>query len=957
MPMQPQQLLTGCIFQHPAPWIGRVKLLEVATKEQANLLQELPGVYYHSGGTKIAPDPGWYLPQSVLDMGRFPGMLYGYEVDGAATDPSGRELRDYQRRTVTFLRAVTPQREGAILAADMGLGKAQPYSCRVVTPNGHRRLEDLEVGDSVIGPDGLPTTVLEVIEQGIRDVYEITFSDGSRTRSDGAHLWTVQSAVQKKRGHGWRTVTLDEIKDKLHDAAGNRRYYIPMTEPVRYHAQEEPLPVDPYLLGLIIGDGGLTGGGISFSNSEEDILRSISDLLPADVELKPAGRECAWRLSVDRGQNNPLINILRDLELMGLYSVEKFIPEIYLRASVPERIKLLQGLIDTDGDVGGNGYTVIANTSSPQLAEGILDLVQSLGGVGRLASRIPKYTYKGEVKEGHRAFRISIRLPKGVRPVSSKKHLAKWVEGTKYEPTRGIEHVNYIGQEQCRCIRVSHPSGLYLTDDFVVTHNCSMTLQAFQLDGYLSGPGIICGPLSAQDAWVGEGSDATDHFGLDVFPLSGRKEPDTSVLSQHKHFFIHYDILEAWRIWLCKLVEPKFVIFDESHLLIYQTTGRSEAAYNLSLWHSIDRRYLLTGTPIPNRRLDLWHQLAIAQPRQWSTHRHIFGMRYAGGRRAEESEGGHFIYDGETHTQELQQRLAGTFLRYTRFDVPGEMPELKRRVIPVEPQMHKPAVAELMEEYHRVATDTINYLVEKGDLELGPTTAEWEGEEIKISAAENKPQAIRLRAISKMIGILSEVKSEEALRGVYALMQDHNLIVFFTWRRKSAARIADAVRTDLRKNKSIANKQPEIYGPIDGSMKKKERRKLAREFAKQECAIFVATLGAAGISIDELAAASAVCFVDLHWNPAVLTQAESRVQRLSSPHETVESHYLVVKNTIDELFIEKLVEKSAAAAAVSPNDQIGMNLVADLSATNATSNDAKSLDEICALLAQRKDLC
>jgi len=151
---------------------------------------------------------------------------------------------------------------------------------------------------------------------------------------------------------------------------------------------------------------------------------------------------------------------------------------------------------------------------------------------------------------------------------------------------------------------------------------------------------------------------------------------------------------------------------------------------------------------------------------------------------------------------------------------------------------------------------------------------------------------------------------------------------------------------------AIAGRHPEIYGPIDGSMKQADRQAAAQELSEVDSGVYVATLGAAGIAINELATASAVLFVDLHWNPSVLTQAESRIHRDGSPHKNVTSHFMVVKNTVDDLFIEKLLTKANAAVSVSPNDAIGLNLAAALTATNAATDGTSGLDEICALLSE-----
>src|SRR5690606_24270323 len=116
------------------------------------------------------------------------------------------------------------------------------------------------------------------------------------------------------------------------------------------------------------------------------------------------------------------LRILRDLGLHGRKSIDKFIPEVYLRANPFDRLALLQGLMDTDGTPVKKGGGTEFSTSSEDVMRGVCDLVQGLGGVAKVRSRIPKYTHKGERREGHRSWRVNIKLPEGSLPfVSSRK--------------------------------------------------------------------------------------------------------------------------------------------------------------------------------------------------------------------------------------------------------------------------------------------------------------------------------------------------------------------------------------------------------------------------------------------------------------------------------------------------------------------------------------------------------
>lgn len=509
---------------------------------------------------------------------------------------------------------------------------------------------------------------------------------------------------------------------------------------------------------------------------------------------------------------------------------------------------------------------------------------------------------------------------------------------------------------------------------------CTTTMQALWLDGLLDQPGIICGPLSAASAWCGPTSDATLYYGLDVTRVEGRKNIEPDKLVGHRHIFVNYDIIDAWMVWLTSALQPTWVIFDEIHLLMHATATRSDTAAKLSRWNTIQRRIGLSGTPIPKYRMDLWNPLRCVQPRQWGDSIHLFGMRYCGGRRevaagTDDDERVFYTYDEDTNCLELRSRLAGTLLWYTRDEVQGALPELNRRVARLE------AAPDELVEYHEASTNIIDYLRKEAAAEAEVATAhgektfdfaawssteagaisQWLGDEFdvkKMAKRKNAKGAIRLRALSTLVGLLSQYKAQKAVDELLRCYANHNHIVVFTWRRDAAAYICEEMhkRIDEHYLKCAETGQdpgriPAVFGPVDGTMKQPQRQALAQEFAKNPCAIYVATMGAAGIAINELSAASCGIFVDLHWNPSTLTQAESRIHRDGSPHKAVEIVYLLVANTVDEMFVDHLTKKAYAAAGIKQGDLVDARLVAELAPSRADTPE-ESLDHICALLAE-----
>ncbi len=359
-----------------------------------------------------------------------------------------------------------------ILFHGMGSGKANADSSEVHTSCGPKRMGSIRLGDLVIDPTtGKNTRVRGVFPQGRVDIFKVTFSDGSSTRVTADHLWNVQTPGQKHRGMPWRTLSLADIQAKgLTYQNGNSRFYIPMTEPVHYTKRE--LQLDPYFLGLLLGDGGLTGTGVRFTTADAELLDALRATAPVGVTATQC-KDSDIDYNVGGGRGSALADALRYYGLAKHGSGEKFIPHQYLYAHLDARIAILQGLLDTDGGPS-NGCNVEYCTISEILAKNVQSLVQSLGGVASIGTKIPTYTYLGEKLEGRLAYRLCISLPRHIQPFRLARKCALYNPGTKYPPTRAIVAIEPDGQEKATCISVESAAQLYLTDSYIVTHNtCS----------------------------------------------------------------------------------------------------------------------------------------------------------------------------------------------------------------------------------------------------------------------------------------------------------------------------------------------------------------------------------------------------------------------------------------------------------------------------------------------------
>lgn len=367
--------------------------------------------------------------------------------------------------------------------------RAQPLDARIVTHRGYVRMGDLKVGDEVMGPKGRPVRVLGIFPKGPQEIFEVGFSDGARAQSCEDHLWEVIPSrnQRKERKHITETKTLRDIRRNFasRDPRGFKRheYQIPITASVEFE-KGGPLPLDPYVMGAILGDGSIPTNDtrpivMALPECDVEIASLMGARLPSGCSLKHDGG-LAYRISSDgtyrterRGRQCPVHEALRSLGLFGRNSHTKFIPAAYLTASASERLDLLRGLMDTDGGVCRNNPGAARfSTVSEALRDGMVFLAQSLGGVATVRNiRGGERDFPGGRRhECSNSYVVEVRLPPGINPFLMGRKARDFLPAARPEPRRSIISFQSVGVKECQCIQVE--GGLYLTDDFVVTHNC-----------------------------------------------------------------------------------------------------------------------------------------------------------------------------------------------------------------------------------------------------------------------------------------------------------------------------------------------------------------------------------------------------------------------------------------------------------------------------------------------------
>ncbi len=411
-------------------------------------------------------------------LGFLPGTLY------EKIDPYLRPLYDALHDMLDPDSIPRLMAAGTIEIAPLAYmrGRAQPADTPVLTPDGFRPIGTLTVGDLVVGSDGKPTPVIGVYPQGEKDIYRVTTQDGASTLASDDHLWAVATRDDRRRGKPLRVLTTREMIGNLR-AGHYHRYELPLhSAPVCFPYRE--VPMDPYALGLLLGDGCLTGSTTpSFATGDPELAWELQRRLPG-VQVRPTyGPNYQLNRVTSPGDlvtlENPVTGAARQLGLYGTRSTTKFVPDLYLYNSHKVRLAVLQGLLDTDGGpVTQRDRTcrVQYTTTSPRLRDEVIFLVRSLGGVAYhrarpALGRAPGSVAGSAVYHRHDAYIIDIRLPEGIEPFRLTRKRDAYQAAGGGRPMRFIESIEPAGTAEAVCISVAAADSLYTTEDFLLTHN------------------------------------------------------------------------------------------------------------------------------------------------------------------------------------------------------------------------------------------------------------------------------------------------------------------------------------------------------------------------------------------------------------------------------------------------------------------------------------------------------
>lgn len=383
-----------------------------------------------------------------------------------------REGRDLHGETATQLFGVQPGDADWDMYRSIAkrANFAQPVDELIATPGGPVPMGQLTPGDYVLGADGTPTQITDIPYKGVCDEYLVTTSDGRTTRCSPDHLWLVQNRDCRSK---WRIVRTEELSDPK----STTRWYIPPA-PVQEYA-EQNLPVDPYILGVLLGDGSYhTTPYFRILTEDSHIADEVERRLPPGdtlVRTVYPDRPNMTRYSIHGGG---VMQGLRDLGLVLGYKrpvtgADKFVPDVYLRGSVQQRLDLLRGLMDTDGTATKGGYvynndkgTVGAAcrfyNTAPRLVDAVHQITHTLGGRAVVRWREPANDRcKPSAVVSVLLSMCPFNLPRKAQRWTTPKTLGR-VEIT-------FERTGRMVAQQC--ISVAAEDSLYSTAQGIVTHN------------------------------------------------------------------------------------------------------------------------------------------------------------------------------------------------------------------------------------------------------------------------------------------------------------------------------------------------------------------------------------------------------------------------------------------------------------------------------------------------------
>ena len=338
--------------------------------------------------------------------------------------------------------------------------EAHPYSQLVHTPTGVKKWGDIKIGDELFSPTKGIVKVTDIPIDEAMPIYKVTLADGRTIEASDNHIWLVYKGTSKVP---IEVTTKHMLESGLLTKHNQHKFFIPEHNGVEYPYKE--LPIDPYTMGLILSEGSIRGNHctkniVQVSSSYED-MEFYKRNIPYEV-YHIGNKGFSWHIKIPGCKD-----IMKEYNLYGTDSHDKFIPAAYLHSNRVQRMELLKGLMDGDGCARTGGASIFI-TCSKQLSEDIMSLARSLGVKAWLQSS-REGVYRVAMASIYKIF----KLP---RKVVEQHIYCPYTKGSKASALllkTAIDKIEYSHMEKGKCVTVDSEDGLYLVGDYVTTHNCN----------------------------------------------------------------------------------------------------------------------------------------------------------------------------------------------------------------------------------------------------------------------------------------------------------------------------------------------------------------------------------------------------------------------------------------------------------------------------------------------------
>lgn len=826
----------------------------------------------------------------------------------------GRKLYNHQESAVKFLLS----RKKIILADSPGLGKMEYVENKVFTPKGRKKIGDLKLGDKIIGSNGKPYNIIGIYPQGEKELYRVTFNDGYSILVGGEHLWSVQpreahkskSSVYSKKtyitlstnqllnknltiernGSGHNKEKKYKFKTYYKNDKNESKWSIPIVKPINFENNED-LPIEPYIMGLCIGYGHFLEKKVNFTIHKDDFDEMFTGV---NIIENNNNKRKNVRVGYIKFENNEISN----LELSNIRSWDKFIPDKYKYSSIENRLNILRGLMDTDGycaiSKNGNFNCTEFSTVSERLADDVVEIVHSLGGIVRKSSKIGSYT-KNDVKHiCRKSYKLNIKMPDGINPFKLKRKYDLYNSTKKYKVNRYIKNIQLECKGDAVCISVDSPDKLYVTEHAIVTHNTTSTIVS-TLEGGFKKILIIC-PASLKSNWRRELNMLVSN---DEIGIVNKNE----WVYDKKYTIINYDILNRFYkiptetiieevltdkgvIKTEKIVKSRkkeiidkaksestlllenfdLVIIDEAHKLSNNTSNRYKIIEDFLNRSNIQDVYLMTGTPITNKPLNFLNVITLIG-HELSDDWEFYVKTYCDGKQITPKKTGKpiWITSGASNLDELREKVKNCYIRRVKDDIPGMV---ERNVI----ERYYDLTNEEQVIYDKTWDEYQKSQFEVGNFNLNKDLTEGILLRMQISDF----------MIERTISLANEIL-------------DDNEKVF----------IGCAFNSEIDKLKEYYGDKCVIY---NGSMTSKQKDYAENQFmTNPNVKVFIGNILASGVGLN-LTAASKMIVNSIPYVPGDLIQLIDRLHRLTQDKD-VYAYIQLFSNTISEKIWDTIIKK------------------------------------------------